>query len=391
MASCINKSEKESSSDEIWQDLLSEEQAQFYLTGDATFQYEQGVLSLEGGPTGGWMLFEEDFKNLELTAEFFLEKDQRAGLGFRSDPQSKENPSHNGYLVVLDHLADQQNTMGSIINVARAKTLKGIKADDWNGLKVKAVADHLQIFINDTLVTETHNRNSEDGQIGLFADVNGKVKFKNLKIRELPEPDIADPLLEDYMRGSDKPFRNLITDDNLENWKPIGEATWDIEDGVIHGYSNEKGGFLVHESIYRNFYLKFKFRIKHEDNSGIFIRHNPAVPDAVTTDNAIECNIYDHNGFEHEYSTGSIAGHARSWSKMIDYEDWNTMEIFASDDQICMYVNDQKSSESHLPEKFNIGGNICIQGGIQVFNGDLPSDIYIKEMMIRDFDEQENL
>ena len=110
------------------------------------------------------------------------------------------------------------------------------------------------------------------------------------------------------------------------------------------------------------------------------------MPDEITTDNAIECNIYDHDGFLHEYSTGSIAPIARSWSKMIDYDEWNDMEIFVFEDQICMYVNGMKSSEAHLPQKFNQKGNICIQGGIQVFNGNLPSDIYIKDMTLKDFE-----
>jgi hypothetical protein len=72
---------------------------------------------------------------------------------------------------------------------------------------------------------------------------------------------------------------------------------------------------------------------------------------------------------------------------MIDYDDWNDMEIFAFEDHVCMFVNGVKSSEAHLPQSFVQKGEICIQGGIQVFNGNLPSDIYIKDMYVKDFDE----
>ncbi|MCK5703847.1 MAG: DUF1080 domain-containing protein, partial [Cyclobacteriaceae bacterium] len=195
------------------------------------------------------------------------------------------------------------------------------------------------------------------------------------------------PQIEDYMRSSTKgELKPLANMSNLDDWVQIGDGTWEIENGVIHGYSGEKGGFLIHEDLYRNFYLRLKFKITHEENSGIFIRHNPAVTDIVNPDNAIECNIYDHDGYTHEYSTGSIAPIARAWSKMIDYDNWNDMEIFAFEDQICMYVNGIKSSEAHLPKKFNLNGNICIQGGIQVFNDNLPSDIYIKDLYIKDFE-----
>ncbi len=353
--------------------------------GDITYQVDNEILTISG--EYGVLIIDEEIEDFVFETEFILEKNGTAGIAFRYNQAKKGNPKYNGYLVNLDHNLNQQNPTGSILNVARAKWLKSTKKEDWNKISVSALGDHLKVLINDTLVVETHNRRSEEGIIGLLANSTNKAQFRNMRIKELEESDITSPQIEDYMRNNtDRELKPMIVGDNIDNWSQIGEASWEINEGVIHGYSNEKGGFLVSADTYRNFYLQLKFKIKHEDNSGIFIRHDPEMPEEVTTDNAIECNIYDHDGFLHEYSTGSIAPIARSWSKMIDYKDWNSMEIFAFEDQICMYVNGIKSAEAHLLQTFNQKGNICIQGGIQVFNNSLPSDIYIKDLYVKDFE-----
>ena len=337
---------------------------------------------------GGWLIYDQAYEDFTFEVGFLLGEKSNSAIAFRYNEEQKGSPAYNGYKVMLDHNLDQQNIMGSIYNVARAKSLKSSKPNQWNRLSIVAAGDHLSVMINDTLVVETHNRRIDEGLIGLEVVAGGTIKLKDMRIRELEEQEMKQPLIEDYMRNySKRPLEQLIGEKELNDWRQVGEASWSIDDGVIHGYSNEKGGFLVYKNAYRNFYLKLKFKIIHEDNSGIFIRHNPAEPDLVSTDNAIECNIYDHDGYLHEFSTGAIVPFARSWSKMIDYDDWNDMEIFAFDDQICMYVNGIKSSEAHIPKNFDQKGEICIQGGIQVFNGNLPSDIYIKDMYVKNFDD----
>jgi len=387
IVSCIDTSEKEKVSYE-WEDLIEDSQLSGWSKkGAIESNYENGVLTLNG-TDDSWLIFHKSYEDFIFQTDFLLKDENSAGIAFRYNEQKKGDPEYNGYKVNLDHNKDQQNPIGSIHNVARAKWLKSTKSDQWNKINIITSGDHIRVMINDTLVVESHNRRIEEGLIGLGVGAGSTIQFRNMQIKEMEEPDISQPLIEDYMRSySKKPLEPMIQKNQLSDWRQVGEASWDINDGVIHGYSNEKGGFLVYKDSYRNFYLKLKFKIKHEDNSGIFIRHNPAEADLISTDNAIECNIYDHDGYLHEYSTGSIAPIARSWSKMIDYNDWNDMEIFAFEDQICMYVNGIKSSEAHLPQKFNQKGEICIQGGIQVFNGNLRSDIYIKDMYVKDFEE----
>lgn len=387
IASCADNTEKKTSSAE-WKEMIHSSTSDDWETiGDVAFESADNTLTITGGNEDGWLFYNQTFGDFALEADFLVDGENTSGIAFRYPASRKGNPAYSGYKVVIDHNLDQQNPLGSVYNVARAKSLKGTNINDWNKIGIETRGDHLKVMINDTLVTEVHDRRSNEGLIGFLVQKSGSVQFRNIRVRTLDASGNDGPQLEDYMRSNDaQTWKPMIEPDNLDNWSQVGEASWKIKDGVIHGYSNEKGGFLVHKDEYQNFYLKFRFKIAHEHNSGIFIRHTPEDVDEVTTDNAIECNIYDHDGFLHEFSTGAIVPFARAWSKMIDFEEWNDMEIFAFEDHICMYVNGRKSSEAHLPPAFNKKGNICIQGGIQVFNSNLPSAIYIRDMYVKSFD-----
>ena len=102
--------------------------------------------------------------------------------------------------------------------------------------------------------------------------------------------------------------------------------------------------------------------------AGYFIRHDPAI-ETVSPENAIECNIYDFNGLSHVYSTGSIVLGSRAFRDLIEYDEWNEMEIFAYENHVILAVNGKKSAEAHLADKFNKAGQIGLQAGIQVFFG----------------------
>ena len=140
------------------------------------------------------------------------------------------------------------------------------------------------------------------------------------------------------------------------------------------------------EKSYQNFYMKYQFKIKFEDNSGSFIRIEPGT-EVITPLVAIECNIYDFNGLSHPFSTGSIVTASRAFRDLIEYDEWNEMEIFAYENHIVLTINGKKSSEAHLADALNKSGQIGLQAGIQVFSEDKgPSDIYFKDLFIKNFD-----
>lgn len=346
------------------------------------------TLSTEDENQNAMLITNDEYDNFQLEFDFRSDASE-TGVVFRLDDRLRTVPEGAGYAVSTDFNPDQQHPAGSIISTARATVLEDVQSEQWNTMNIEASGAHLKVFINRQLVAEVNDQKFSRGKIALQVPrtTGNSANFKNIRIQPLMVPAVVTELLEDrYRSDTTSSWESMFDDESLTGWSPIGDGTWEVENGAIHGYSGEEGGFLVSEKAYKDFYFKTRFQIIKEDNSGIFIRKSPDSADVTITD-AIECNIYDHNGPSHAYSTGSIATHARAWFGMIDYEDWNEMEIFAENEHIVMFVNGRKSSESYLPSKFNKAGNICLQGGIKVFAPEQgPSDVYFREMMIKSFD-----
>lgn len=357
--------------------------------GDFKWEIENDALFLIAeNEEESFLYSEKEYRDFVLEAEF-LAPQIKSGIGFRYNESSPASLDKAGYLVSLNWNNDQQNPMGSIFHTARATIIDSAKTEDWQKIKIEALEDHFKVFINDNLICETHDRKREAGKIALLApgEEGQVIGFRELILEEFPSKDSLRPMMEDEYRQSPKAeLEPLFVDDSFEGWNPVGDGSWRINQGIIHGFSGAEGGFLVSDKTYKNFYLKLSFKIKKEDNSGIFIRKSPTRSD-VSIEDALECNIYDHNGYSHPYSTGSIVNQARAWYGMIDYTAWNDLEIFAKDEHVVMFINGRKSSDTYVATTFDKPGNICLQAGIQVFAKDKgPSDIYFKDVMIKNMD-----
>lgn len=373
-----------------WISLLDDNLSAWDEIGSSKAKMDDGVVSLTGSEdqSTAMLTTNDNYDNFHLKMEV-QSSDIQSSIFFRLNNKLNTAAKQTGYAISIDANLDQLNPTGTIYNIARSTPPDNFDAKKWNTLEVTAIGTHLSIFINDQLVAEANDQRFHSGKIALqVPSIKGNtIRFRNIMVQKLVTIAVVTELVEDrYRSDTEHSWEPLFDGKSLTGWSAIGDGSWEVEEGVIHGYSGEEGGFLVNEKSYKNFYLISKFKIIKEDNSGIWVRKSPDSVNVSITD-AIECNIYDHNGPIHAYSTGSIATHARAWYGMIDYNDWNEMEIFAEEEHIVMFVNGEKSSESYLPSKFNKAGNICLQGGIKVFAEDKgPSDVYFKDMMVKSFD-----
>jgi hypothetical protein len=392
MAACNNSNtEAESFAPPGWEELFNGTNLDGWETkGMLETEVKDGVLHVRASHpnNNAWVLTGESYQNFIFECEFQMpDTTANSGVAIRYDPSAEGIPNSIAYEANIDWRTGIQNNMGTLENAARANFLADPDKSAWHTMRIEANGDFLKVLVDGTKICETHNDRAKAGRIGLQVPINegDEIAFRNMKIMKLPEETEMTPLVEEVYRNSERPMEPLLSDQSLEGWSTIGPGTWTFEGDVLHGYSGETPSFLCSDASYRNFYLKTQFKIKKEDNSGIFIRKHPDST-AVTITDAIECNIYDHNGYAHEYSTGSIATHARAWSNMIDYEGWNEMEIFARDRQIVLFINGKKSAESFLPESFDKSGQICLQAGTRIFSDNGPSDVYFKDMIIRAMD-----
>ncbi len=365
-----------------WQELTPDSFESWTANGAVTVSWNDDVLYLQtDGGIDSRILSPHQYRDFIWELEI-MAPDIKTALLFDVDPE--DNISGNRLLI--DFNPDSEYPTGTILNMARATVPDSLNGESWHKLGLEVQGDHIQVFLDEEKVAETHRSEAEPGNIGIEIPASGeKLAIRNSRIIKNSPKDIGQLLEYRYQTDTAREWVPLLAGNDLTGWSPHGDGHWELEDGVLHGYSGENGGFLASEKSYHNFYLHTKFKIIKEDNSGIFIRKHPDSTNLNLVD-AIECNIYDHNGPAHAYSTGSIATHARAWYGIIDYEDWNTMEIFAKDEHIMIKVNGAKSAEAHLPSHFDKPGQIALQGGVRIFSDQGPSDIYFTEMRIKEFD-----
>ena len=143
---------------------------------------------------------------------------------------------------------------------------------------------------------------------------------------------------------------------NLENWNPIGDANWKLEDGVV--VATKGNGFLVSKSAYGDFQLRVEFWVNDEANSGVFIRCED--PQKVTGTTAYEVNIYDQRP-DPTYGTGAIVNVAKVEPMPRAGGKWNTYEITAQGSHFTAVLNGVKTAEGS--DDKHKSGHIALQYG----------------------------
>ena len=393
LASCQSEKEANQSITKVgeWKTIFNGKNLDGWETmGKLSTDIKEGALHIHATApnNNAWIFTKKTYRNFKLELEFLMaDSTANSGVLFRFDPSLAGVPNKLAYEANIDWRINHQNVMGTIENAARASAIPAIAINDWQKMRIEAKYDYFQVYFNDQLICETHNRRATIGRIALQVPISqgDDIAFRNIRVQRLPDNAPLTIALEEAYRNDSIPLQPLLINESLEGWQTIGEGTWDFDGTILHGYSGTKPSYLVTDKTYKNFYLKYNFKIIKEDNSGIFIRKHPDSTN-VSLNDAIECNIYDHNGYAHAFSTGSIVTHARAFSNLIDYENWNEMEIFAKDDHIILTINGKKSAEAYLPRQFNKTGNICLQAGTKVFSDNGPSNIYFKDMVIREMD-----
>ncbi|MBV1904497.1 MAG: DUF1080 domain-containing protein [Pseudomonadales bacterium] len=132
-------------------------------------------------------------------------------------------------------------------------------------------------------------------------------------------------------------FERIFTGQNLRGWNTLGDANWQVIDGVVQANSGQ--GMLVTQRSYQDFHLKLEFWVDESANSGIFIRVSD--PSDITATNAYEINIYDSRP-DQTYRTGGIVNLAPPLYKVLTGNRWNSYEIIARGAEMEVILNGKR-------------------------------------------------
>ena len=146
-------------------------------------------------------------------------------------------------------------------------------------------------------------------------------------------------------------------DKGMENFTPVGDANWRMEDGAIVA-DKGKGGFLLSKTAYKDFELRVEFWAADNANSGIYMRC--ADPKNLTDKTCYEANIFDQRP-DQTFATGGIVHHGKVLQSLKAGGQWNTLEITVRGSRMTVVLNGVKTAESDKIQ--SPSGPIALQYG----------------------------
>jgi hypothetical protein len=132
---------------------------------------------------------------------------------------------------------------------------------------------------------------------------------------------------------TDAAWTTLFDGRNLDNWNQIGDANWQLVDGVVQ--ADKGSGFLVSKTSYTDFQIRVEFWVDPDANSGVFLRISE--PQKITSSNSYEVNIVDKR--PDMYGTGAIVNVAKVSPVPQAGGKWNTYEITAQGSHLTVTFN----------------------------------------------------
>jgi len=162
--------------------IFAEDSNEWFQEGRATWKFngDQLVGTSLGG--SGFVMTNKKYQNFTLSLEFYPDAGINSGIFVRC--KNKEISNKDCYeMNIWDYHPDQESRTGSI--VTRAKPLIDVQTiGKWNSYKITCESNHIRTWINGKLTVDIFNDDLSEGYIALQAAEPGRIKFRNVKIKE---------------------------------------------------------------------------------------------------------------------------------------------------------------------------------------------------------------
>jgi len=161
--------------------IFHEPSQDWTTTGDAEWVLDKGVITGKG--ILGFAVTTQAYSNFILEAEFKPDAIVNSGIFIRC-PEDVFNPTDCYEINISDNHQNQDFRTGAIVTKQKPKAIINT-VDKWNNFKISAIDDHIQVWLNGTLVGDLKDDASASGVIGLQLNGEGIIQFRNVRIKEL--------------------------------------------------------------------------------------------------------------------------------------------------------------------------------------------------------------
>jgi choice-of-anchor C domain-containing protein len=167
--------------------------------------------------------------------------------------------------------------------------------------------------------------------------------------------------------SSNKEWVELFNGRDLTNWKthPDKPGKWVVEDGVLVSRGDETSHLFSERGNFENFHLSVEAQINDKGNSGIYFRSEfglnlVAGGKTGTFPKGYEAQIYTGGGGETQL-TGSLYGFAPVKDKLVEPNEWFTMDLIAEGQHITILLNGKKVVDVVDQKRTYTNGNLALQ------------------------------
>jgi hypothetical protein len=181
---------------------------------------------------------------------------------------------------------------------------------------------------------------------------------------------------------------SLFNGSDLTGWTKIGNESWTVEDGLLHGRGLTKAyGYLETDKDYKDFQLSLRFKCVGDGNSGVFF-HTGFKPGSVDTTQGmqfeIDCKMMHHTaGIYGEDGRGWVVWPAPENEGVVRMGDWNDYLVEVVGNRYRSRLNGVQMVDFTDPKQSSFDGKIALQlhaGG----QGNMQfKDIWIRDLSAR--------
>jgi hypothetical protein len=193
---------------------------------------------------------------------------------------------------------------------------------------------------------------------------------------------------QEKMKLPGQDWIQLFNGNNLDGWTKIGNESWTVEDGLIHGKGLTKDyGYLETANDYKDFQLSLRFKCVGDGNSGVFF-HSEFKPGTADVTQGmqfeIDCKMMHHTaGVYAEDGREWVAWPAPENEGVVRMGDWNDYLLEVVGNRYRSRLNGVPMLDFTDPKPSSFDGKIALQlhaGG----QGNMEfKDIWIRDLSHR--------
>lgn len=165
------------------QAMFLENGTDYTVEGDARWHFENDELIGNSSGRSGFVMSKASYSDFILTLEFMPDSTINSGIFIRC--KNRELSFEDCYEINIWDLHPKQEFRTGAV-VSRFSPLQKIETlNQWNRYRIRNEKDHLQAWINDTLVVDLKDSDLKSGPIALQAAEHGTIRFRNVRLTEL--------------------------------------------------------------------------------------------------------------------------------------------------------------------------------------------------------------